>query len=147
MRTAKDVTGRIARWAIKLSAYQIEEIKYRPGKSNANADSLSGNPLSNETKHCEVSIIKTAINLWESTNVLDDIEEQQRADPKLQSIIQSCESKPETATINKRNPFILINGILYRIKNNKKHYNQRVSCEKHLLGIPRAIQSKVLPWA
>ena len=147
MRTAKDVTGRIARWAIKLSAYQIEEIKYRPGKSNANADSLSRNPAPNEIKHCEVSTIETAINLWESTNILDDIKEQQRTDPKLQNIIQSCESKPETATINKRNSFILINGILYRIKNNKKHYNQRVKGEKHLLVIPRAIQSKVLQWA
>ena len=58
------VTGRLVRWPMKLSAYQIEEINYRPGKSNANADSLSRNPLLNEAiNQHEVSTIETAVNL------------------------------------------------------------------------------------
>lgn len=147
MRTAKDVTGRIARWAIKLSAYQIEEIKYRPGKSNANADSLSRNPLPNEAKHHEVSTIETAINVWEDTNILNEIKEQQRADPKLKNIIQLLESKTELATFDRGNQFVLLNGILHRTRKNKKHYNQRLIGEKQLLVIPSAMQNKVLEWA
>ena len=64
MRPVKDVTGGLARWAMKLSAYQTEEIKYRPVKSKANADSLSRNPLLNEAiNQHEVSTIETAVNL------------------------------------------------------------------------------------
>ena len=80
MRTAKDVTGRLARWAMKLSAYQIEEIKYRPGKLNANADSLSRNPLpTDDIDQHEVSTIETAVNLWKNTNILNDIKKRTRS--------------------------------------------------------------------
>ncbi|CAF1432643.1 unnamed protein product [Rotaria sordida] len=148
MRTAKDVTGRLARWAMKLSAYQIEEIKYRPGRLNANADSLSRNPLSNnDINQLEVSTIETAVNLWQNTNILDDIRKEQEADSKLKPIIELLKTKPSTDFNGKRNPYILINGLLYKIKNANKHYNQRIVGAKHLLVIPRAMQNKLLEWA
>ncbi|CAF2775804.1 unnamed protein product [Rotaria sp. Silwood2] len=148
MRTAKDVTGRIARWAMKLSAYQIEEIRYRPGKLNANADSLSRNPLPDDiiNQH-EVSTIETAVNLWQNTNILNDIKEEQQADPKLKQIINFLEIKPTTDSSDKRNPHILVNGLLYKVKNSNKHYNQRIIGEKHLLVIPKTMQNKLLEWA
>ncbi|CAF3396631.1 unnamed protein product, partial [Rotaria sp. Silwood2] len=88
LRNTKDVTGRLARWAMKLSAYQIENIQYRPGKQNANADSLSRNPVPENTdQHPKLFAVETAINLWENTNVLDEIKTEQQADPKLKYII------------------------------------------------------------
>ncbi|CAF2035716.1 unnamed protein product [Rotaria magnacalcarata] len=148
MRTAKDVTGRLAQWAMKLSAYQIEEIRYRPGKLNANADSLSRNPLPDDiVNQHEVSTIETAVNLWQNTNILKDIKEEQQADPKLKQIINFLETKPTTDSNNKRNPHILVNGLLYKIKNSNKHYNQRIVGEKHLLVIPKTMQNKLLEWA
>ncbi|CAF4933047.1 unnamed protein product, partial [Rotaria sp. Silwood2] len=83
--------------AMKLSAYQIEEIKYRPGRLNANADSLSRNPLSNnDINQLEVSTIETAVNLWQNTNILDDIRKEQEADSKLKPIIELLKTAPST---------------------------------------------------
>jgi hypothetical protein len=148
MRTAKDVTGRLARWAMKLSAYQIEEIRYRPGKSNANADSLSRNPLPEDYSIIpEVSTIETAINVWENTNILDGIKAEQQEDLKLKPIIQTLETRSTTEWDSKRGPYVLVNGLLYKIKNSNKHYNQRIVGNKHLLAIPKTMQSKVLKWA
>jgi transposase InsO family protein len=148
MRNAKDVTGRLARWAIKLSAFQIEEIRYRPGKANANADSLSRNPIPAEIdKVLELSTVETAINLWENTNILDNIRTEQQADSKLQPIIQRLQSQTPQESNDKRNPYAIINGILYKIKNSNRHYNLRILGNKHLLVVPKSMQQKILQWA
>ena len=172
LKNAKDISGRLARWAMKLSAFQIESIQYRPGKANANADSLSRNPVENnltqsagqstpETKKRlneednsnnlmkphEISTIETVINLWESTNILDDIKQEQQADPKLNYIIQQLKAIPSPSYNDKRQPFVLINDILYKIKNSNRHYNQRILGNKHLLVIPNTMQHKLLQWA
>ena len=145
MRTAKDVTGRLARWAMKLSAYQIEEIKYRPGKSNANADSLSRNPLPNQTQ--ELSLVETAINVWENTNILADIKKEQQDDPRLQPIITQLRLEIPANNTDKRSPYVLINDTLYKIKNCNRRCNQQILGEKHLLVIPKTRQQKLLQWA
>ena len=147
MRNAKDVTGRLARWAMKLSAFQIE-IQYRPGKTNANADSLSRNPLPPETEPTsEISTIETVIDLWSNTNILDNIRNEQQADTKLLPIIQKLATTPAIEFNEKRNPYALINGILYKIKNSNRHYNQRVLGNKHLIVIPKSMHHKLLQWA
>ena len=56
-------------------------------------------------------------------------------------------TKPSTDFNGKHNPHILMNGILYKIKNSNKHYNQRVLGAKYLLVIPRTMQNNVLEWA
>ena len=174
LKNAKDISGRLARWAMKLSAFQIESIQYRPGTANANADSLSRNPITptssvqeveqevrgineNSTseeksekrvqKPYEISTIETIINLWENTNILDDIKEEQQADAKLNHIIQQLKTDPSPEFNDKRQPFVLINDILYKIKNSNRHYNQRAFGNKHLLVIPKTMQNRTLRWA
>ena len=51
LSNAKDITGRVAKWAMKLSTYQIESINYRPAQQNGNADSLSRNSQRDVTKN------------------------------------------------------------------------------------------------
>lgn len=163
LKKAKDVSGRLARWAMKLSAFHIENIQYRPGAANANADSLSRNPInhtSNEEKLTndndtttyqadihEVSALETILNVWENTNVLDDIKEEQQADSKLNPIIERLKANPSPEFNDKRQPFVLINDMLYKIKNSNRHYNQRILGNKHLLVIPSTRQIKLLQWA
>ncbi|CAF3796274.1 unnamed protein product [Rotaria sp. Silwood1] len=176
LKNAKDVSGRLARWAMKLSAFQIESIQYRPGAANANADSLSRNPVttcimesigqinpkdheseermirannnrSNSLNSYEISTIETIVNLWENTNILEDIKKEQQADPKLIPIIQQLKTIIPTPVNDKRQPFVVINDILYKIKNSSRHYNQRALGNKHLLVIPKVMQHKLLQWA
>jgi hypothetical protein len=174
LKNAKDISGRLARWAMKLSAFQIESIQYRPGTANANADSLSRNPIISTSsseksaqegmeikeniiskekdtnivrKPYEISTIETIINLWENTNILDDIKNEQQADSNLNHIIQQLKANPSPEFNDKRQPFVLINDILYKIKNSNRHYNQRMLGNKHLLVIPKKMQNKLLEWA
>ena len=174
LKNAKDISGRLARWAMKLSAFQIENIQYRPGTANANADSLSRNPIiptssveqsirevkeikdntmceknmatSNQNVH-ELAAIETIINIWENTNILDDVKNEQQADTNLNHIIQQLKANPSPEFNDKRQPFVLINDILYKIKNSNRHYNQRMLGNKHLLVIPKTMQNKLLKWA
>ena len=176
LKNAKDVSGRLARWAMKLSAFQIETIQYRPGARNANADSLSRNPIetssAQEVDHSsceaggnrdnlihngsttystqqsyEVTAIETIVNIWENTNILDDVKNEQQTDPKLNQIIQHLKANPSPELNDKKNPYVLINDILYKIKNSNRHYNQRILGSKHLLVIPKTMQNRLLNWA
>lgn len=148
MRNAKDVTGRIARWAMKLSTFQIEGIQYRPGKENANADALSRNPVpQSKEQNVDILNIQTSINIWENTNILDDIKVQQQSDPKLKHILEYLQTKDTPTSTNKRNPYVTINGLLYRVKNSNRHYNLREIGNKHLIVIPKSMQLKLLAWA
>lgn len=176
LKNAKDISGRLARWAMKLSAFQIESIQYRPGTANGNADSLSRNPVADHTTEAagqsetddneyierrsvtrsrannslntyEISTIDTIINLWENTNILEDLKKEQQADSKLNPIIQNLKTTTSPAINDKKQPFVLINDILYKIKNSNRHYNQRTLGNKHLLVIPKAMQHKLLQWA
>ncbi|CAF1253603.1 unnamed protein product [Rotaria sordida] len=148
LRNTKDITGRLARWAMKLSAYQIEGINYRPAKQNANADSLSRNPiLDTNSNDPQLLTIETAINLWENTNILDEIKTEQQTDPKLKYIIDQLRNRNRAIFNDKRNPYVLINDILYKVKNSNRHYNQREIGNKRLLVIPKSMQQKLLSWA
>lgn len=163
LKNARDISGRLARWAIKLSAFEIESIQYRPGTANANADALSRNPVEtvtderkadgeketalNKRNWLEIGNIETVINIWENTNILDNIKNEQQEDRKLNHIIQYLKVNPPLQFNDKRQPFVLINDILYKIKNSNRHYNQRILGNKHLLVIPKSRQLTLLKWA
>ena len=45
LRTFKEPVGQVARWIEQMAEYDFE-IAHRPGKQHANADALSGDPVS-----------------------------------------------------------------------------------------------------
>jgi hypothetical protein len=149
LKESKDVTGRLARWAMHLTAFQIKEIKYRPGAVNTNSDSLSRYPqqeISSDDQN-EITEIETVINIWENTNMLDNIREEQRKDDKLKPIIDNLLKSSTPAFSSNRSPYIVINGLLYKIRNAIKNQDHRIISNKHLLVIPSSMQNKLIEWA
>ncbi|CAF4432075.1 unnamed protein product, partial [Didymodactylos carnosus] len=66
LKNIKDPTSRLARWAMKLDAYDMV-IKHRPGKANINTDTLSRYPIKTE-------IVAT---IQPNSNLIGPIEETQ----------------------------------------------------------------------
>ena len=115
LKTAGDPTGRLARWAIKLPPYRFI-IQRRPGTSNPNGDLLSRYPVSQTTSDsAEINAIDSAFNIFEGTNILDDIRVEQQKDPRLARIIQTLINTPLLSFDDRHDPYVLINHILYRV--------------------------------
>ena len=104
LKTARDPTGRLARWAMKLSPYNII-IQHRPGKSNPNGDFVSRYPItSTKASPPVLNSIDIGLNILESTNILDDIQVEQLQDPRTARIIQELQANPSQHGGNKHAP-------------------------------------------
>ena len=93
----KDPAGKLARWVLRLQEYNFE-VTYKSGKKHKDADSLSRNPVEEESETPEkVDTLATISN----------IAAEQRKDPELSKIIETHEkAEPVTKSYN------LIDGIL-----------------------------------
>ena len=142
----KDLSGRLARWAISLSAFNTVDIKYKPGRTNTNADTLSRYPLSQLASLTTLDPSPT-LNLWDNCTLLDNIRTEQLNDPHLRPIIDQLSNLNHPPHRTSHSPFILINGILYKCRSPMKHLNQRLLGLPHFLVIPKSIQQQLLSWA
>ena len=146
LKTARDPTGRLARWAMKISPYNII-IQHRPGASNTNGDFMSRYPLPDTAPHCsELNSIDSSLNILEGTNLLDHIRSQQQNDPRLAGIIHTLKQNPSVPFGDKHAPYILINDLLYKVRHRNSYTNQRLLGHKHLLVIPPSLQRDILRW-
>jgi ribosomal protein L21E len=144
----KDLSGRLARWAISLSAFNIVDIKYKPGKTNTNSDTLSRYPLPNLaslTTSNQQPI--SSFNLWDNCILLNNIREEQHKDPHLQPIIDELSNLNLPLHQNSNAPFLLINDILYKCRFPMKHTGERFIGLPYLLVIPTSLQQELLSWA
>ena len=147
LKTARDPTGRLACWAIKLSPCHLI-IQNRPGRFNLNGDFLSRYPMSQTTSDSvEINALDSALNILEGTNILDDIRVEQHKDPRLARIIQALTDTPLLPFGDKHGPYILVNNILYRVRHINSYNEQRLLGNKHLLVIPKSLQNQILHWA
>lgn len=147
LKDSRDPTGRLARWAMKLSPYNLI-IQHRPGTSNPNGDFMSRYPL-NESNHktTEVNSIEYSINILENTNVLDDIQKKQENDRRLQKIIKTINAQPATPFNTKHAPYVLVNNLLYKVRHFNTYTDERILGNKHLLVIPQTLQQDILRLA
>jgi hypothetical protein len=146
LKTARDPTGRLARWAMKLSPYHII-IQHRPGSSNPNGDFVYRYPIGADQSSPELCAVESAVNIWEGIHLLDDIREQQLQDPRLSRIITLLQSQPSVPFGNKHAPYILLNNLLYKIRHFNAYRDQRPFINKHLLVVPQSMQRDLLIWA
>jgi hypothetical protein len=65
----------------------------------------------------------------------------------VRTAIQQLKANLSPEFNDKPQPFVLINDILYKVKNSNRHYNQRMLGNKHLLVIPKKMQNRLLEWA
>ena len=147
LKTARDPTGRLARWAMKLSPYFIK-IQHRPGTSNPNGDFVSRYPLvTPDSPAPELNSIESVLNILEGTHILNDIRTQQLADPRLSRLILTLKQQPSLPFNSKHAPYILLNDILYKVRHFNSYNQQRLLGNKHLLVIPQSLQTTILGWA
>ncbi|CAF4511126.1 unnamed protein product, partial [Didymodactylos carnosus] len=161
LRNLKDPTSRLARWGMKLDAYDMV-IKHRSGAANQNVDTLSRYPVQTEvvaslqTKNRNASpgLINTAdeqvagINIWDSCNVLDEIKGAQRNDKDLRLLIDYLHDEilPSNENISKKlrgiaKYYKVIDGRLYRLRRFDEEHSNRFNYNQNLLVIPK---SKIL---
>jgi Integrase zinc binding domain/Integrase core domain len=105
------------------------------------------NQASIEEDANELTAIDTAMNIWESTNMLDDIKEEQQKDTKLKPIIDDILMRTTPTVGTNRSPYVVINGLLYKIRKAHKHQDHRIISNKHLLVIPTSRRNKLIAWA
>ena len=147
LKTARDPTGRLARWAMKLSPYHLI-IQHHPGTSNPNGDFLSRYPVLQTTSDsAKINVIDSTFNIFEGTNILDDIRVEQQKDPRLARIIQALIDTQWLPFGDKHGPYILINNVLYRVRHINSYNEQRLLGNKYLLIIPKSLQNQILHWA
>ena len=82
--------GRLSRWSLILQEYNLE-IKYRPGKSNQNADTLSRIPIEEITSSA-LTISAVSISRFPSTEEMIDA---QKNDAYCQSVLIGCKGEFE----------------------------------------------------
>ena len=78
MLKARHSSGKLACWSQTIEEFDVE-MKYRPGRKNSNADALSRSPTQPTDLVGEVSQVSASTD--------GDMVEQQRLDPKLNSMI------------------------------------------------------------
>jgi len=145
MKQPKD---RLARWALKLSEYDIE-IKHRSGKSNGNADAISrlGHTINSIQQMGMTDITNTDIIYY--IHNLKEIREAQRHDNYFQPIIDYLENeippsnnKEYERVMADKDNYTIINEILYRIV--PTHTMIKRGTVEYRLCIPRHMASDII---
>lgn len=89
LHSVKDPTSRLIRWRLKLSEFE-NDVKYKPGKTNKNADALFRNPVQEPNpNHCQLlPLQKTKPN----------VPKRKRGGPKKESTVSETSENEKSNT-------------------------------------------------
>lgn len=136
LKSIKDPTGKLARWAIKLSEFQYTVV-HRSGSKHKDADCLSRNPVAEGNEADEVDCEEIPTYLVEP----DELRQLQLEDDELKELITAVENDNDTnipiGTRRRAKNFSLIDGVLYK-------KNTREVGRDHLLAIPKSLIGEIL---
>lgn len=143
LMSIKSPSGRLARWALKLQAYDLR-IVYQPGRTNVVADCLSRPPCPesdtdqhNNAQDCTICMLQIDI----PSRGANDIREQQLKDEDLAKIINVFESNSQNEEFTRYTTrgYFMNQGVLYR-------YNQSADedSEDALLVVPQHEVQRIL---
>ncbi|KYB24698.1 hypothetical protein TcasGA2_TC031841 [Tribolium castaneum] len=136
LKSIKDPTGKLARWAIKLSEFQYTVV-HRSGSKHKDADCLSRNPVAEGNEADEVDCEEIPTYLVKP----DELRQLQLEDDELKELITAVENDNDTnipiGTRRRAKNFSLIDGVLYK-------KNTREVGRDHLLAIPKSLIGEIL---
>lgn len=134
LKSVKDPSGRLARWAVKLQDFDYE-ISHKSGSTHRDADCLSRYPVDNPTPRDEQDA--NSVPTYLATP--EDIIQLQEQDPDICEIKNALRDRHfgNTKLQRKVKNFKVINEAIYK-------KNPRTSGRKDLLVIPRNLRAEIL---
>lgn len=136
LKSIKDLTGRLARWSIKLAEFDYTII-HKSGKRHKDADCLSRQPTTQGTKNDEEESEEVPTFLMEEADLTKLQKEDKNLDIILRAIQNPDDEQISISIRRKSKNFAIHNNVLYK-------KNSQPNGVPYLLVIPKKLIPEIL---
>ncbi len=132
----------MARWALTIQEMDLE-IKHRSGKSNANADALSRNPIINAVETFAMTNGEDEAIPRPDVEQMTKLKEAQRSDPELLDLCRYLEADV-LPTDEKRAKRIVLESDRFELIHGVLHYEPPTSIGRLCVVVPRSDRDRCM---